>query len=29
VTTGEDTADLEELVRDIVKCRVCELATAL
>jgi hypothetical protein len=28
-TTGEDTADWEELVRAVVNCRVCELAIAL
>jgi hypothetical protein len=28
-TTDEDTADLEDLVRDIVHYRVCELALAL
>jgi hypothetical protein len=28
-TTGEDTADWEDLVRAVVNCRVCELAIAL
>jgi hypothetical protein len=28
-TTGEDAADWEDLVRVVVKCRVCELAIAL
>jgi hypothetical protein len=27
-TTGEDTADWEDLVYAVVKCRVCELAIA-
>jgi hypothetical protein len=29
MSTGEDTADWEDLVRAVVNCRVCELATAL
>jgi hypothetical protein len=29
ITTGEDTADWKVLVRAVVNCRVCELATAL
>jgi hypothetical protein len=28
-TTGEDTEDLEDLVRVVMNCRVCELAIAL
>jgi hypothetical protein len=28
-TTGEDTADSEEIVRPVVNCRTCELALAL
>jgi hypothetical protein len=28
-TTGEDTADSEDLVHDVVNCRLCELAIAL
>jgi hypothetical protein len=28
-TTGEDTADWDDLVRAVVNCRVCELAIAL
>jgi hypothetical protein len=28
-TTGEDTADWEDLVRAVMNCRVCELAIAL
>jgi hypothetical protein len=28
-TAGVDTADLEELVRTLIKCIVCELAVAL
>jgi hypothetical protein len=28
-TTGEDTANWEDLVRAVVKCLVCELAIAL
>jgi hypothetical protein len=28
-TTGEDTADLEDLLRDVVNCRLHELPIAL
>jgi hypothetical protein len=28
-TTGEDIPDLEELVRAVVNCSLCELATTL
>jgi hypothetical protein len=28
-TTGEDTANWDDLVRAVVNCSVCELATAL
>jgi hypothetical protein len=28
-TTGEDIADLEDLVRAVVNCRVCKLAIPL
>jgi hypothetical protein len=28
-TTGEDTADWEDLVRAVVNCRVCEIAITL
>jgi hypothetical protein len=27
--TGEDTAEWEDLMRAVVKCRLCELAIAL